>query len=57
MHEWQFEFIDYIGSQPDDFTAVPIRKEIYQAATPWSALREFRKEYPLYEVESIKLLD
>jgi len=57
MKNWHFEFIDYIGSQPDDFDAVPIRKEIYSAATPWAALREFRKEYPLYEVESIRLLD
>lgn len=53
MKEWVFEFVDYIGYNYEG-DGLPVREKIYIAPTPWAALRLFKKEYPFYEVESIK---
>jgi hypothetical protein len=54
LRQWRFEFVDYIGYNYDG-DGLPVREKLYEGATPWAALREFRREYPLYEVESIQL--
>lgn len=53
MKQWTLEFVDYIGYNYDS-DGLPVREKIYEAKTAWAALRLFKQEYPMYEVESIR---
>lgn len=52
MKQWTVVFVDYVGYNYDG-DGIPVCEKIYEAPTAWAALRQFRQEYPGYEVDKI----